>query len=68
MKRVIPPYLKLVHSQPAENCITVVEMRTVNLPLVLALFGCIAFHAFAAYTIISIVKSFSTEGGADTSL
>ena len=68
MKRVIPPYLRLVHSQPAENCITVVEMRSFNLPLVLALVGCIAFHTFAAYTIINIVKSFSTEGGADTTL
>ena len=54
------PNLRLVWSQPVECIETRVEMRQVNLPIVLILIGCLAFHACAAYTIMEVVKCFDT--------
>lgn len=56
-----PPYLRLVHSQPAENCVTVVQFRSFNWPLVVALAGCIAFHAACGYGIWRILTCVSTN-------
>lgn len=51
-------YIHLVHSQPADDCMTVPVFRSVGLVWVLVLLGCLAFHACAAYTIVEVVKCF----------
>lgn len=53
------PYLRLVHSQPVEECVTVPVFRSVGFVWLMILVGCLAVHATLFYFIWRIVKCVS---------
>jgi len=55
------PHLRLVHSKPEDRRVTMVELRSFNWPIVLALVGCIAFHAIVITAICSAVDALNDK-------